>query len=518
VWWHLATGRYIVQRYTLPSLDPFSFTMAGKPWIGIDWLAEVLMYGAHYLAGDAGPTLLSVLAVFAALVCLGLALRELGVSRGPALATLAAVALLAQWRWSLARPLTLGAACAAFGLYLVARTWAHEGKSPWQMAFPLLVLLWSAIHPTVVLGAVEAAVLCIALLMARRPERWTATVAALMSVGALLIGPGRIWLLHSASIEDAKLATELTIEWRRASITDVRTVAAVLWIAIGLVGALGRVRKHLPFVLLSLCAGALALRWTRNAAEAVLLAAPLSALAFERVAEICTQRGLALFQVALPALLALSLPIVQIAFGGPRAFSTRFGLGPDVHYRPVQTLDALRALPLGRVMNDCTFGGWLIWNRVPVYCDGRTVTLYRESDVRELWLPLFDGEAAIDQVAKRFEMVYFLARAASPFEAALTRSQAFVPIAYDRESALFARRAHAPDPLLDDLRWVDDQAWMDQHYRAVIADARRRDRLRQAIARTWKSAPDALALIGVIEHMRRAHPDEAQAIRALLEK
>ncbi|HTU42895.1 MAG TPA: hypothetical protein VMF10_14400, partial [Candidatus Aquilonibacter sp.] len=31
LWWHLATGRFIVQHGAVPHADPFSYTSAGKP-------------------------------------------------------------------------------------------------------------------------------------------------------------------------------------------------------------------------------------------------------------------------------------------------------------------------------------------------------------------------------------------------------------------------------------------------------------------------------------------------------
>lgn len=529
VWWHLATGRHVIEHHAIPTTDPFSYTVFGHPWTGLDWLSDLLMYASHRLCGDRGPTLLSVAAIFSLLVMLGLTLRELRISRASSIATLTSVALLAQWRWSLARPLTLGAALASVGLYLVARGWARDRSdlnSPrgWAVAlkrsvlwFPLLCLIWSAIHPTVVLGAIEISALCVSMWIVGRKDRFAATVAMLLTGAVILIGPGRVWLVHSASLQEAKLATELTIEWRRASLGDVRVVAAAVWVLIGMVGVVGSMRKQLPFVIIAVAGAAAATRFARHSAEAVLLAAPLVGLALDRLAE-ALQR-LRLLRAVLPSLLVLALPILQISLGGPRAFSVRFGLGADVLYRPVQTFAALRAMPSGRVMNDCTFGGWLIWQHVPVYCDGRTVTLYRESDVADLWLPLFEGEAAIDRTAARWGVSYFLARAQSPFDEAMARSDHFVPIAYDRESALYATRRAAGSQLrFDDLRFADDPTWMDAWYKQVFADPARTKRLYQSIVALYRESPDARALIGTMEHLRRGHPIQAAALLDLLSR
>ena len=52
--WHIATGEWILDHRAIPHTDPFSFTWAGKPWVPIEWLAEVLYAGAYRIAGYGG--------------------------------------------------------------------------------------------------------------------------------------------------------------------------------------------------------------------------------------------------------------------------------------------------------------------------------------------------------------------------------------------------------------------------------------------------------------------------------
>jgi len=49
--WHIATGQWIIDHRAIPHTDPFSFTWFGKPWVPIEWLAEVLYAAAYRLAG-----------------------------------------------------------------------------------------------------------------------------------------------------------------------------------------------------------------------------------------------------------------------------------------------------------------------------------------------------------------------------------------------------------------------------------------------------------------------------------
>src|SRR4051795_8410427 len=63
--WHIATGQWILQHGAIPRTDPFSFTWAGKPWVPIEWLAEVIYASAYKLAGYSGVAALVTAALIA---------------------------------------------------------------------------------------------------------------------------------------------------------------------------------------------------------------------------------------------------------------------------------------------------------------------------------------------------------------------------------------------------------------------------------------------------------------------
>src|SRR4051812_44874888 len=60
-YWHIATGRWIVEQGKLPPGDVFSFTVIGKIWIFYEWAAQVLMALANYVGAWLGVVVLSVL-------------------------------------------------------------------------------------------------------------------------------------------------------------------------------------------------------------------------------------------------------------------------------------------------------------------------------------------------------------------------------------------------------------------------------------------------------------------------
>ena len=51
LWWHLATGRWILEHRSLPMVDSWSFTRTGQPWLQHEWLSDVLFQAWAALFG-----------------------------------------------------------------------------------------------------------------------------------------------------------------------------------------------------------------------------------------------------------------------------------------------------------------------------------------------------------------------------------------------------------------------------------------------------------------------------------
>jgi hypothetical protein len=149
--WHIATGRWILQHHLIPRTDPFSFTWAGKPWVPIEWLAEVIYASGYTLAGYSGISAL----VIAALIALNgivffnarrwtryplLVLVMMDVSLVPVL---------------LARPHVLAWPLMALWIMLMLRAREHNRAPPLWTA--LLMIVWANLHGSFVFGLAIAA-------------------------------------------------------------------------------------------------------------------------------------------------------------------------------------------------------------------------------------------------------------------------------------------------------------------------------------------------------------------------
>src|SRR3972149_3481173 len=59
--WHMATGRYIMQTGEIPSTDVFSFPTAGERWFATEWGWGVLTYNIFNSFGYTGLSVLNTL-------------------------------------------------------------------------------------------------------------------------------------------------------------------------------------------------------------------------------------------------------------------------------------------------------------------------------------------------------------------------------------------------------------------------------------------------------------------------
>jgi len=152
--WHIATGQWILQHHAIPRTDPFSFTWAGKPWVPIEWLAEVIYASAYSFAGYSGVSGV----VTAALIALNgiVFFNALRWSRRVSSPLVTLVALdLVLIPMMLARPHLLAWPIMAGWIWLML--WARERNRAPPIWAALVMTLWANLHGGFVFGLLIAA-------------------------------------------------------------------------------------------------------------------------------------------------------------------------------------------------------------------------------------------------------------------------------------------------------------------------------------------------------------------------
>ncbi len=377
---HIAAGRWALVHRTLPIHDPFSHTMAGKIWIPHEWLAEVIMAAIYYgLAGWQGLVLMTAALFAVAMAILTRRLLRYGEPLSTAILAFAtAVTLLPHL---LARPHIL-----ALPVMVV---WTAElfeardaGRRPSPIILPLMTL-WANLHGGYMFGvaltlylAVEAVVFPGAQGRRREASGW-ARFFGLTLVASLITPLGLGGLLQPLRMVAMPAMLASVSEWQSPNFQGLQPLELWLLGAI-FIGFSTGVRLPISRLLLLLGLFHLSLQHVRHA-DLLCIVGPLAigASLGPRIAKLVRSDPPSVVAVLARRLAAPARPpALLLALGLCGVAGLAFGLQPlpraDSDSRPAAAVAAAGRMGLsGPVFNTESFGGYLIFNGIPTYIDGR---------------------------------------------------------------------------------------------------------------------------------------------------
>src|ERR1700740_2124376 len=188
LWWHIKNGQNILATHRWPTADPYSFTVAGTPWLSYEWLGDVLFWGGARFAGVRGLDALLIILGSAIVIALYIYATLRSGNSKAAFVTAAALYALVTPSLSL-RPQMLGYLFIV--LTLISLEYFRRGKL-WSLWFlPPLFLAWINTHGSWVIGlGVLVVVLAGGLVDLRlgsiEARRWSAKERVHLEVALLL--------------------------------------------------------------------------------------------------------------------------------------------------------------------------------------------------------------------------------------------------------------------------------------------------------------------------------------------
>lgn len=372
--WQITVGQWIIDHRAVPTVDIYSFTMRGQPWISTQWLAQVLYAKAYSIAGWTGPVVLAASAIAATFMLLARFVSR-RLSDSATLVSIAA-ALALTVPHLLARPHVLALpVLLAWAAGLIAAADRREAPSWWLLP---LMTLWANLHGGFVFGlaligglALDAVWNADASMRTKLFLRWF--VFGLAALAASCVTPyGWNALLASQKILALGSALQLIMEWRSADFSSIGAFEVCLLLGMGLALHHG---IRLPVMRIVLLLGLVHMSFAQGrAAEILALVAPLllaAPLARQIGGFEVSAAPASPFRGALVAGVAAALAAATIAWASVHRFE------PHMRTSPVAAVAELKKLNLARVLNDYDFGGYLIASGVAPFIDGRT-ELYGE--------------------------------------------------------------------------------------------------------------------------------------------
>ncbi len=460
IWWHLATGKLIVEERAIPHSDPFTYTRAGEPWITHEWAWEVPMYLLYAARGHAGLMLLrTAVAVAAAALLAWLCLRR-GASP---IATMAvgALAIFAARPLFNDRPQVVTILLFTAMLCLIEQ--AERGRERWLLAAPLLMIPWVNFHGGFVFGpallglyATVSLIRWLGQWRAARPLRPSPHVlvgAIVLAVAACVVNPHGI---AGATYPLDYVAGEHS--WHKGWITEyespdfsnpIFTWLGALIVATAAIFAASRRRARLWDIALVAAFLFMTLKWQRNVALFAFAVAPVLALHLSCLLDDIGvaksepkpgKREPAVLYAAIIAVLA-GLAIFAVPSALRRADDV---FSQDV---PVQCVEYIERTGIeGRMYNTYRWGGYLIWHLWPehrVFVDGRADVMGRE--LAEDWQRAHKLRDGWYEVLERYRIDWALISVSAPLCRALDLHPDW-RLAFDEPTArLYVRRGSVAD-------------------------------------------------------------------------
>jgi len=220
--YHLRAGAEILDGRGIPTVDTWTFTVAGTPWTDQQWGAQVILAAVNRAAGWTGLVLLRsglIAVIFGCLLAIGLQ-RGLGMRRA---AWLTLVAFLVSAVALALRPQLIGMAIFAVILLLVTDRRVHPRR---LWAIPLLMVLWANVHGSFFLGPVVLGLAWLEDVHDRDQGARRLLLVAGASVIAACITPFGPWVwAYAVGLSTNPEVTARITEWQPTSLRSIPGIA-----------------------------------------------------------------------------------------------------------------------------------------------------------------------------------------------------------------------------------------------------------------------------------------------------
>jgi hypothetical protein len=399
--WHLATGRLILEGGAVPVTDPFSFTWHGEPWIADQWLADVVIAAG---VASVGPGVVIVAFAFVAAIgpaaIAAAALRSgVGLLRVAVMAAIVTTAMLPQVT---IRPQVISFAMTGLVLALLVRARPETARRLWLI--PGIFLVWANVHGFFIVGLGVGLVYLLATLLGRTPmrthRRLVLAVAAASLVATMLTPSGPSGLAYALSFADpGDLGARQIVEWQSPNFHNPQFLGFLA--VLGLLFLTGMRRAPGWVAVVALAGAALGLFAVRSIGVGSLLILPLLLLSAEaRVVAPRTRTGRPHQLLELAAAIAMCVILTGVdAFSGP--------VTVDPRRAPIAATEVLRAEdPDARVLAAYEWGGYVINELYPrggtVFVDGR-MHKYQPEVIAD-YLAIVDAEPGWETLVDEYDV------------------------------------------------------------------------------------------------------------------
>jgi hypothetical protein len=455
--WQIRTGQWTLDHARVPTSDFFSYTAAGKPWVSMQWLSQVI-YALTFNAG--GWHAMAVLAATSSAAIVGIVcfylLRHLRFSVAIGCALLTGAAIGPHFT---ARPHVFSYVLLA--LWMISLLNAYDDKKfdlPPLLTLAPLMILWANIHGSFTYALTMLYIFSACCLfhnfVARdfAKCRHVVIVAAVTTACAAATPYGIMPAFMTTTLVSMKFASGYINELRSPDF-QASTFVLIYFVAIFLVMAGLGIRLGGARLISFGLAAATGLRYMRAlfmffllapiilARPAVRCFPPLARQSFATESSDSGAAPDALLGLLQKYATAVLVGCVALAVLTTVSFWRREDIVPSKTIAPEAAIDFVkRANITGNVFNSQIFGGYLIWSGIPVFIDGR-LEVYGDAFLRKYaqTVGLADVTKAY-AVLDEYNIQWAILNPYEPLVGELARNTAWDKAYADADAVVFVRR------------------------------------------------------------------------------
>jgi len=453
IWWHLRTGLWILQNYTVPRTGLFS-QFPSLPWIDSSWLFDVLAATAYRVLGLTGLPLLLMLLQVAVAIALFILARGGSARFWPALL----LCIVAQCSLVPVSPrpgmCSLALLACELALLLHTRRTGHVQPLFW---LPPLFVVWANLDQQFSYGLLALALFCLAAVVEQLGRRsgvtWLDTAGPSINLGQLALAGGAslaatfispygfrvhqlLWQTATNSAADRFFRELHAMRFRQPQDYLLMLLAMTAFFALG-----RRRSRDLFLILLLLVSAVISFRLQRDCWLVVVVSVGIIGNAVgsgrqEPITHEPRQRSRReVFATA--ALVFIVLVAIAVLLPGKDSLMSKVG-----EAFPVRASDYIRRNHLPQpLFNAYEWGGFLTWYlpEYPVFIDGRS-DLYGDA-INIPYFQLMQAEIPLQSHPGFAQAQTILLQADSPLGQALATLPAF-RVAYKDDQAVVLMRAN----------------------------------------------------------------------------
>ena len=444
VWWHIKVGQDILRTHLFPTIDSYSFTASGTPWIAYEWLGEIVLALVHRAGGVVAMGIfLIVLGSVIILSLYWLATVRSGNSKAGFVSALF-LASLAFASFTL-RPQMFGYLFLILTLLVLEKF--RQGNSWPLWTLPVIFLAWVNTHGSFIIGiGVVALYLCAGLFSFQkgsvqaiawtRKQRLQLETALLFCLAVLPITPyGTQLAVYPFDMAFSQPINVANVnEWRPMPFELVGgKIFLGLVVIFFLLQMFFRFSWRLEELLLVAGGTAMACLHVRF----ILLFVPFCAPVFATM----LARWIPEYQRHKDKYIANAVLMTGVIVAMAHYFPTKAALDRKVaETYPVAALEYLKNHPIpGKMLNFYAFGGYLVFSGQPVFIDGRG-DLYERSGVFADYIHLNEFERGSLAVLRNYGINACILGTKQSLASALSVAPEWRRVYSDDTSIIFVRQ------------------------------------------------------------------------------